>query len=135
MSDIVSDIEQTIDWLQRNVRNSNLSAVSMRVQELSIQCYTFSKLVADAYDQASVAEDLYKKKKASFIDNYTGPVTKAPLVADADKDMDALKKDCTEKQNMSHRYKLYLKQFEQIIDCFRQRVSVEKQTSYKLNET
>lgn len=130
--EIIDDINKTISWLESNIRNTNLPVVSEHVNRLAIQCYHFSDVVANAYDVANTAESEYKYTKAMFIKNFQGSVTGAQNTADADEKVREAKVLLTEAENTYNRLKLYLGEFRNILDCFRQRVSVERQVSTNL---
>ena len=126
MSDIITDIQTNIAWLNANAKSQNISKLSIALSKLSVQCFYFCEIVADAYDLQQQTEDDYKNAKASFIKESTEGVTKASATVEADPGVAELKKLMTNASNIHHRYKLYAGAFDTIMDNFRQRVSVAK---------
>jgi hypothetical protein len=127
----VDEINKLIDWLDKNSKSTNLTDISMTLGKMSTQCYYFSKLVCDAYEIQNDMEDNYKEAKASFIKDSTDGITKATATVDADPIVRKAKKDWTDANNIYQRLKTYAHQFEQIMDCKRQFISVEKSLNVK----
>jgi hypothetical protein len=131
-SEIISGIDEDIKWLETNLRNTNLPLISERINKLAIRCYHFSNVVSDAYDARGQAEADYKFAKSTFSRNFQGSATAAQGLADSDPTVAAAKQTLVNAENLFNRLKLYSIEFHNILDCFRQRVSVEKQINTKL---
>ncbi len=127
----VSEIEILISWFSDNAKSSNLVAISMTLGKMSTQCYYFSKLVSEAYELQANCEDVFKEQKALFIKNSSESATKAGMVVEADPYVRQAKRNFTDASNVYFKLKNHSHQFEHIMDCVRQRISVEKSLNVK----
>ncbi len=127
----IDKIEACINWFDSNSRSTNLTDISLTINKMSTECYYFSKLVADAYELQSNAEDSYKTAKAKFIKECTEGITKATAILEADETVRKAKKEYTDANNTFFRLRQYANQFETILECKRQFVSVEKALNAK----
>lgn len=126
MPDIIDDIQANIDWIDKHSKSTNISSLSSVLSKMSVQCFYFAKLVVDAYELMNNAEGEYKEAKARFIRDCSESATKATAIVDADPEVSKAKKDYTQASNLHYRLKTYAAQFDTIMDCARQRVSVQK---------
>ncbi len=131
MNETVENIEKYISWLDTNARSNNLTEISQVLGKMSTQCYYFSKLVSDAYELQANCEDVYKEQKAVFIKNSNESATKAASIVEADDSVREAKRNYTNANNVYYKLKNYAHQFEHIMDCVRQRISVEKSLNVK----
>ncbi len=131
MNSTVEEIEKYIDWFDKNARSSNLTEISQVLGKMSTQCYYFSKLVSEAYEFQANCEDAYKEQKALFIKNSSESATKAGMVVEADPYVRQAKRNFTDASNVYFKLKNHSHQFEHIMDCVRQRISVEKSLNVK----
>jgi hypothetical protein len=127
----LDEIESYINWFSNNAKSTDLTAISLTLGKMSTQCYYFSKLVSDAYDLQSEAEDEFKTARSAFVRDYSGGVTKAQAIAEADPVVKEKRVAYTKANSVYMRLKNYSQQFEQILDCKRQFISVEKSLNVK----
>ena len=131
MAGVIEEIEKYILWLDQNSKSTDLTAISITIGKMSTQCFYFTKIVSDAYDTQNRLEDDFKEQKALFIKNYEGGVTKANAIVDSEPRVREAKRNWTEANNVYMRLKNYAHQFETILDCKRQFISVEKSLNVK----
>ncbi len=129
--DIVDEIQLNIKWIDDNAKNTNISTLSTVLSKMSVQCFYFTKLVCDAYQLQNDAESDYKEAKARFIRDCSESATKAASIVDADGEVSKAKKAFTDANNVHYRLKQYANSFDSILDCARQRISVQKQLEMK----
>jgi|GEM_PF-6466807 len=127
----LDEIEDYIKWFSNNAKSTDLTAISLTLGKMSTQCYFFSKLVSDAYDLKNEAEDEFKTVRSAFIRDYSGGVTKAQAIAEADPLVREKRLAFTKADSVYARMKNYAGQFEQIMDAKRQFISVEKSLNVK----
>lgn len=84
-----------------------------------------------AYELQNNAESDYKEAKARFIRDCSESATKAASIVDADEEVSKAKKAFTQANNIHYRLKQYASSFDNIMDCARQRISVEKALNVK----
>ena len=128
---VVDEIEGYIKWFSTNAKSTDLTAISLTLGKMSTQCFYFSKLVSDAYEAQSQAEDEFKEVRSAFVRDYSGGVTKAQAIAEADPLVKEKRAAFTKANSLYMRLKNYSHQFESIMDIKRQFISVEKSLNVK----
>lgn len=130
-NETLDGINKDIEWLEDNVKSTDIARLSSTISHLSIQCYYFSSCVSDAYALRNDLEDTYKRAKAEYIRNSSEGITKAKELVEValfDK-----KKELTDAENTHQRLKAYASSFDTILDAFRQKISVVKELDVKNN--
>lgn len=127
-SETILEIHKIIKWLEENSASNDVNLISVQLNKLSVHSFHFSEAVSMAEAEAANDENDYKSTVAEFVAGQTS-VTKAER--EAETKFAANRKKAVESKSTAKALKLKLDRIDRIMDAYKQRVSVIKQSELK----
>lgn len=122
-------IHGLIRWLEDNRDSQNVNEISIHLGDLAIHSMYFGEQVSDAYADMNNSEEKYKGSVAKFVAKSTGPAAKSEREAEVLYEED--RKAFIDSKNLFKKLNSKLDRIDKILDHYKQRVSVIKQTDLK----